>query len=199
VSSRRTIIPIIIVFALCVALAAGTLAFRGAGTWLVANDPLPARVDILFSFGGEWAREQYVRELAARYPAATVVVSTPGKSRFLRKVRESGLDSARFVIVDTCSSTLSEIRFLGAFVKNYRGATPVTGLISGPYHMRRIRIIVGREWRRDTPAKPCYLPVPLERYGKTADDYRHWWKAKDLRHLVTIELGKIAVYLIFGE
>lgn len=198
-SSRRTIIPIIIVFALCVALAAGTLAFRGAGTWLVANDPLPARVDILFSFGGEWAREQYVRELAARYPAATVVVSTPGKSRFLRKVRESGLDSARFVIVDTCSSTLSEIRFLGAFVKNYRGATPVTGLISGPYHMRRIRIIVGREWRRDTPAKPCYLPVPLERYGKTADDYRHWWKAKDLRHLVTIELGKIAVYLIFGE
>jgi uncharacterized SAM-binding protein YcdF (DUF218 family) len=197
--SRRTIIFIIIVLAAGIALIAGTMAYRNAGTWLIAGDPLPPRVDILFSFGGEWAREQYVRELAARYPAATVVVSTPGKSRFLRKARESGLDSARFVIVDTCSSTLSEIRFLGAFVKNCRGAAPVAGLVSGPYHMRRIRIIVGREWRRDTPAKPCYLPVPLERYGKTADDYRHWWRTADLRHLVTIELGKIAAYLAVRE
>jgi hypothetical protein len=185
------------------------LAYRGAGTWLVVCDPLPQRVDVLFSFGGEWAREQYVRELAARYPAAAVAVSTPGKSRFLRKVRECGLDITRFVLVDTCSSTLSEIRFLGAFVKNYRGApadtaaasssVPVVGLVSGPYHMRRIKIIVNREWGRAAPATPCYLPVPLDRYGKTADDYRHWWRATDLRHLVTIELGKIAAYLILGE
>jgi hypothetical protein len=200
-------------------IAAGTVLFLGAalacctalGTWLAVNDPLPSRLDVLFMFFGENARFSYSRSLMERYPEAHWVLSD-NFHRYSRILSREGYDMSRTTSFDSCRYTLSEITALAGWLHDNRKALtgpaphdssaqarphPVrVGLVSSPCHMRRIRCMAG-DVIRDTAYECLYLPVPLERYGWTRADLRHWWRNRALRSWVMSETAKILWYWLF--
>jgi hypothetical protein len=193
-----------------VLFACAVLAFFfKAGTWLFINDPLPDRLDVIFTFGGENARVAYSRELKERFPAARWVLSDyfHQYSRILSRER---FDMSKVAIVDTCPYTMSEVKGLADWLKD-RKNTPDSSspqprllgprllriaLVSSPYHMRRIKFMV-KDVFRDTAFRFYYLPVPIERYGWTPEEVHHWWKSKTIRTWVVSEAGKIIKYWLF--
>jgi uncharacterized SAM-binding protein YcdF (DUF218 family) len=135
------------------------------------------------------------------------VVSTyraAGRRRYL----DGGIDSARVTFVDSCTSTWSEVHFLREWLaEQTRKPTsqrlndsttqpPLTiALVSGPYHMRRIKVAVTRLFGPGKEVHLVYAPVPYEWYPWSERDYRRWWVRRDLRALVLQELRKCAFYL----
>lgn len=179
------------------------------GQWLVVSDPVPARLDVLFMFGGENARFSYSRGLMDRSPDTRWVMSDNFR-QYSRVLSREGFDMSRVTALDTCRYTLSEITALAGWLKDNRDAliraaaqdtaakqAVRVGLVSSPCHMRRIRFMT-HEVIRDTAFKCFSLPVPLERYGWTSDDLRHWWRTKALRIWVVSETGKLLWYWLFS-
>jgi len=127
-------------------VVAGILAYRGFGSWLVVRDEVPERVDVVFTFGGERERERYSHELFKTHPEATWIVST-----FNAKVRTRLLgdqvDTARIVMVDTCSATWSEVLFLREWLSDnaerlLTGAPP-TGPSEQPEVVEPLEVATG--------------------------------------------------------
>lgn len=184
--------------ALAVLVLAAVTLF--AGIWLLAADPLPEELDVIFTFGGERARDAYSAELVARYPRALWVVSGAVRPAFMAWAASRAIDTAGVLYLDTCSGTWSEVEALRDVLGTVSGAQgpPVAGLVSGPYHMRRIRILVGAILGPPSGrgATIRYLPVPLERYGHTRRGYLLWPFNVRMRRLVFSELKKSAGALL---
>jgi hypothetical protein len=202
IKSRRTFFWLftgVVIF-----LCTGAALCGAVGQWLAVNDPLPARLDVLFSFGGENARVAYSRGLMERFPGAQWVISD-NFLQYSRILSREGFNMSKVTVLDTCRYTLSEVRALAVWLKDNRDSLvsaaavdiadlPVrVGLVSSPCHMRRIRFMV-RDVVRDTSFQCYCLPVPLERYGWTSSDLRHWWRTKALRTWVLSETAKILWY-----
>ncbi len=209
--------------ALGIVVALLCLVFVNLGRWLVIDMSLPAHIDVIFTFGGEVARDNYSEKLAKEHPESRWVVSTyraAGRRRYL----DGGIDSARVTFVDSCTSTWSEVHFLREWLAEQKptpqrlndlttqqpnASTPqhlnsaptsqqpcTIALVSGPYHMRRIKVAVTRLFGPDKEVHLVYAPVPYEWYPWDEKDYRRWWVRRDLRALVLQELRKCAFYLV---
>jgi uncharacterized SAM-binding protein YcdF (DUF218 family) len=204
-----------ITLAALIALA-GCLAFIfiKVGPWLAVADAFPARLDIIYTFGGENIRISYSRELMRRFPEAHWVISDYSH-RYARMLQRQGFDMSRVTILDTCRSTISEVSGLAQWLKNQK-STPQAdsgsvdtgdsgrpadltsrplhiGLVSNPMHMRRIRLIAEKAFRDPAIRLHC-LPVPPERYGWSRRAIGHWWQVKGLRTWVGLETGKIVIF-----
>ena len=107
-----------VVFFACVTLA----FFFKAGTWLFINDPLPDRLDVIFTFGGENARIAYSRELKERFPAARWALSDYFH-QYSRILSREGFDMSKVAIVDTCRYTISEVKGLADWLKNNKNTS----------------------------------------------------------------------------
>ena len=180
--------------------------FMNLGAWLLVADPLPPRLDAVFTFAGENPRITYSRELAQLYPEARWVLSDHDHL-YRRILARNGFDLQRVDFIDTCTHTLSEVRSLADWVRTWRAATglPDTaarlrksrtlriGLVSAPYHQRRIKTMVKDVFGADS-TRFYYLPVPLDRYGWRRADFKHWWRSKAVRPLVASEIGKVLIY-----
>jgi hypothetical protein len=195
---------LITAFVLLPVLAAAAL-FLKTGTWLLVSDPLPQRLDAIFTFAGENARITYSRELTQVYPGARWVISDHDHL-YERILARNNFDLRRVDFIDTCTHTLSEVKGLADWLRAGRTAAVQTGtagtqtagalhigLVSAPYHMRRISIMVNDVFSGDS-ARLYYLPVPLQRYGWTRDDFAHWWRSKTIRGLAGSEAGKLLMY-----
>ncbi|MBN1575795.1 MAG: YdcF family protein [Chitinispirillaceae bacterium] len=182
------------------------ILFCHVGNWLVAADAPPAHLDVICTFAGDSRRVVYSKELMLRYPDAHWVLSDykDGHGRLLQK---SDFDMRRVTIIDTCKSTISEINALRQWVDRRRPversptsgkkATLRVGLVSSPYHMRRIRIMAGRRLNRADVR--CYLlPVPLEEYRWNRDTFRYWWRSNVATSITILELLKIGYFLLTG-
>ena len=195
-----------------VACAAMAFFFK-AGTWLFVNDPLPAHLDVLFTFGGENARVAYSRGLMERIPGARWVLSDYFH-QYSRILSREGFDMSRVTIIDTCRYTISEIKGFAAWLKDNKNALVSSAaahdtalvrkmpqvhvaFVSSPFHMRRIKSMA-EDVFRDTTFHCYYLPVPIERYGWTSGDLRHWWRSKATRTWVASETGKLLWYWLFS-
>jgi len=214
--ANKTAKPIFITLAALIALV-GSLAFIfiKVGSWLAVADAFPARLDIIYTFGGENIRISYSRELMRRFPEAHWVISDYGH-RYARLLLRQGFDMSRVTILDTCRSTISEVSGLAQWLKNQKGAPQADdsgvldsgesgkpadltsrplhiGLVSNPMHMRRIRLIAEKTFRDPAIRLHC-LPVPPERYGWSRRTIGHWWKVKGLRTWVGLETGKILIF-----
>jgi uncharacterized SAM-binding protein YcdF (DUF218 family) len=200
------------------AALAGCAAFllSRAALWLAVEDPAPARIDVIFTFGGENVRVSYSRELMARFPQAHWVISDYSH-RYARLLQRLGFDMSRVTILDTCRYTISEVRGLADWLKAQGSAAPDRtdtlspddpakpavlsmrplhiALVSNPLHMRRIRLIAEKTFRDPAIRLHC-LPVPLDRYGWTRRSLEHWWETKSLRTWVWSETAKILAYLV---
>ncbi len=202
-----------ILLLICITLL--VLAYRHLGMWLVASDPLPPSLDAYFTFASDNERIIYSKHLYKRYPAALWVLSYPRK-RILVPLRKAGLDTSRIVVIDTCANTSSEVacivnwansalrdsasapaRKLAAKTKFSPGSTLRIGLVSSPYHMRRIKVLFSGR-RPDTRAEFLFLPVPFWLCGMKKSDYETWWKNKALAPVVWVEVEKIAYLLWCG-
>jgi uncharacterized SAM-binding protein YcdF (DUF218 family) len=76
---------------------------------------------------------------------------------------------------------------------------PATGdlnvlLVSGPYHMRRIKVASVRMLNRKG-LHVFYAPVPLDRYPPGSRSFDRWWTQPDLAPLVRLEFVKVLYYL----
>jgi hypothetical protein len=123
---------------------------------------------------------------------------TPNVSRLTSNVPRSTSNVLRPTSNVSLSSNVSRPTSNVSFTSNVSRQTSnvyFIGLISSPYHMRRIKMMMTR--RNYKNIIPYYLPVPRERYLKYHYDYKKWWKNKDLKTFVIQEIGKIT-YFMFG-
>lgn len=192
--NKRTLLFIILALFVITASAFGVIAFRHLGTWLIVSDPLPKKLDVIFTFSGGSNRAPYAKELFIKYPESFWVLSYPNSS-FLKKPENKDLDTSRITIVDTCTSTHSELLYLSDWLNKHASNkdTINIGLVSSPYHMRRIKLNA----HKFVHNKNCtfyYLPVPFEQDDFSGKQYQNWWKNKYLQRVVTLEIKKIVYY-----
>jgi hypothetical protein len=155
---------------------------------------------MVFTFAGENVRDAYSRELMQKFPEAHWLMSDykEGYSRILR--RES-YDMSRVSVVDTCKNTLSEVHTLlnwidkkdSSMLKS-KDSVVYVGLVSGPYHMRRIKMMIEKNLP-EQHVRFFFLPVPLERYKWTDDMFKKWWKSP-VFNSVTSEITKIIYFFL---
>lgn len=187
---RRLTAFFIIVTALAVTLA----LLSKTGDWLSVSDPAPVRLDVIFTFAGENQRITYSRELVQRFPAARWVLSDY-LHQYSRILSREKFDMSKVAVLDTCPSTRSEVSGLADWLAGDTAGSAI-GLVSNPFHMRRIKFMVNDRVRG---AAGChyqfyYLPVPVERYGWTTGAVHRWWKSKTLRTWTFSEIGKLIAY-----
>lgn len=184
-----------------------------AGSWLLVSDPVPERLDIVFTFGGEGARVKYSRELMDRFSGAHWYISDY-RQGYTRLLRRDGYNMKRVSHTDTCSSTLSEVTVLDSWIRSgeawrlsvgksaqdslqfisQSASSPLhVGLVSSPYHMRRIKMMVSRTDLHGR-VKFHFLPVPMERYDYNRQMFRKWWRHENVKRLVISELQKIVYF-----
>jgi hypothetical protein len=195
-------------------LGFAAFVFFHIGGWLVVSDPPPPRLDYIYTFAGENPRLWYSRELMERYKGAHWVLCD-FNHYYSRILNRNGFDMTRVSIIDTASYTLSEVRALADWLRAHPPAqkafhpatrtdtaaveTPLQiGLVSNPYHMRRIQFMVKDVFRDSTKSfRFYYLPVPFERFQWSRGDKRQWWRVKAHRSFVGSEIGKLIMYLLF--
>lgn len=169
------------------------------GQWLVINDPIPEKLDLIVTFAGERERVAYSRELSTKFPQSFWLLSDykDGYSRLLRK---SNFNMSRVHIVDTCQNTVSEIDAMNNWIKKnqqrFKGKSRISiGLVSSPYHMRRIQLIVKKQFKNNDISFH-YLPVPLERYKWTNKMLKYWWRTGAVSRAVISEFQKIIYFIL---
>jgi hypothetical protein len=175
-------------------------AIREAGVWLLVKDQLPPKVDILFTFAGERYRVDYSSELMLKYPNAHWVMSD-FKDGYYHYIKKKNFDVSRMTVVDTCKSTIFEVKYLFTYLQEHRNLYPdgiTVGLVSGPYHMRRIQLMVQSRGRLND-VKFVYLPVPLESYKTSDEMYKKWWNYSNISSVVFSELPKILYFYLFDN
>jgi uncharacterized SAM-binding protein YcdF (DUF218 family) len=183
-----------------VAAVAAAYAFCNLALFLVVCDPLPPSLDAVFTFAGETQRIIYSKQLFRQYPNSQWLISYPTK-RISVPLGKKGLDTSRIFVVDTCINTNSEAWYIADWAKRavagnngYCAARPLAiGLVSTPFHMRRIRMEVSRKYKGDA-CRFFFLPVPFEQYGVTKLTYQTWWMHKQLRSAVILEFKKFIYY-----
>lgn len=169
------------------------------GRWLVISDPIPENLDLIVTFAGERERVAYSRELSTKFPKSFWILSDykDGYSRLLRK---SNFNMSRVHIVDTCQNTVSEIDAVKKWIRNnqqkFKDKSQISiGLVSSPYHMRRIQLIVKNQLKNDS-YRFHYLPVPLERYNWTNKMLTYWWRTGSVSRAVISEFQKIIYFIL---
>ena len=196
----RKKLSIILLSLVVVVVLSSWLAFRNLAMWLVVSDPPPQSLDAIFTFAGDIHRINYSKELFKRYPQAQWLISYPSK-KIAGPLKRDGFDTSRIAIVDTCKNTNAEVWYITDWArhtvaadKRFSRARPLSvGLVSTPYHMRRIRMEVTRSGKDDARVY-YYLPVPSEDYGLTKNDYKTWWKNGQLKSSVWLEFKKYTYY-----
>ncbi len=193
---KKTLFAIIIL----VAVGISTFAFRHLAQWLVISDPLPLSIDAIFTFAGETNRLVYSKELYGKYKGAEWLISYPSK-KIAIPLRKDGFDTSRIQIVDSCKNTNSEVLFITSWAvdkinksNKFTRQNPLqVGLVSTPFHMRRIRMQIMRKSKNDL-VRYYFLPVPYNKCGFTKEDYKMWWKNYVLKSAIILELKKVVYY-----
>lgn len=179
------------------------LIVRNAGTYLLVSDPLPQKLDLVFTFAGENSRPVYSQELLKKYSCAHWLMSDYKKG-YIRILRRDKYDMSRVSVIDTCKNTNSEVTAMLEWIgKNLElqsqksGINIKVGLVSGPYHMRRIKMMVEYKLKEQN-IDFYYLPVPMDRYKWTNEMFRNWWNSP-VYNVVSSELIKIAYFQLVNK
>lgn len=193
---RRTVILSLSVFSAI--LIAAVFLFISLGNWLIVTDSPPQDLDVICTFAGDRQRVTYSKELMAVYPSAHWLLSDY-KNGYGRILLHNKYDMSRVTVVDTCSNTVSEVISIGHWIDaNTNSADPChIGLVSSPYHMRRIKIMAGRLLQQ--PHIHVYLlPVPLSYYKWDKKTFRYWWHNRYTTDITLLEMIKIGYFLFTG-
>lgn len=181
----------------------GISAYINLGSMITYSDPVPPKIDLIFSFGGEDARDLYAAELYRTYPHVLWIASGNGRKSYIHLNIGNDFDSTRLTFVDSCKNTFSEVSYLKQWLQHHYQAVhkgsstfhvrkPLTiGLVSGPYHMGRIRMVASRLIHGHSIV---YLPVPMVYYPYVPMNFRRWWEDPFLSYMVPLEIKKMVYY-----
>jgi hypothetical protein len=200
--SKRIKLFASISFILSIFIISTFLFLSNAGTWLLISDSIPKRLDLIFTFAGENVRDSYSRELMQKFPNAHWLMSDY-KEGYNRILRRENYDMSRVSIVDTCTNTLSEVKTLTMWINQNTSSlyshdsVIYVGLVSGPYHMRRIEMMINKNLPQQH-VHFFYLPVPLDRYKWTYSTFKKWWESSSISEIVISEIKKIFYFFLIS-
>jgi len=166
-------------------LLGGLWLYRNLGLLLVVQDRVEP-VDVIFSFAGEDERLIHAALLHRQFPEATWLISTADSASGQAVLRRRAVDPSRAAFVYGCTSTLEEVMALAAWLRRERPGGGSVGLVSSPWHMRRISVIAAR-FLRARGVTRRYYPVPDSCYGKggvSMTSLRTWYENGRLRTFV---------------
>lgn len=177
-----------------------SVAIRKAGVWLLVKDPLPDKVDVVFTFAGDRNRVDYSSEFMIKYSDSHWLLSD-FKNGYINYISKKGFDLSRVTVVDTCVSTISEVKCLFGYLKEQQikySQKISVGLVSSPYHMRRIKLMVKSQARMKNVSF-SYHPVPMNMYNASKLMYERWWRHKNTSEVVILEYQKILYFYLFDN
>ncbi len=156
------------------------------GSWFLSCANKPENINTIFSFGGEQARENYALLLMNSYPDAKWIASAPS-TRTLSIIDSLRLMGRKVEIVTDCKNTIEEVTFAVTLCDRKSRIA----LLSGPYHLRRIRTIAAHKASKECFSTFLFVAVPLKDYNSSEKDYRLFLFNRHLRNLLFIETAKI--------
>jgi uncharacterized SAM-binding protein YcdF (DUF218 family) len=150
------------------ALTALSIAFYNIVNWWFVSciEKKPEKFDVLFTFAGEQARENSAMGILESNTDAIWIVSSPLPAT--RATIDNGIFNGRVIMVDSLKNTLEEARHIIQFC----GTKKRIVLLSGPYHMRRIKFLIENLVRKkDCTAHFYYVAVPFNDYNISKFDF----------------------------
>jgi len=196
----RRIVLLILVFLFLGAL----FAFRGAGRWLIREDPL-AKADIIFVLSG---RMPFRAEEAARIYrmglAPEIWVSRPdnpgtdlqelgihyvGEEEYNRDVliREGVPEAAIHILPEMIENTEEEVRGISGVMSRAQKHSVI--IVTSPEHTRRVR----RLWLELVGKRPAAI---VRAAWQDKFDAGHWWRnTQDILSVTREILGLLNVWL----
>jgi uncharacterized SAM-binding protein YcdF (DUF218 family) len=197
---NRPLIAIIVVLFLA---AAGIVAFRGAGSWLVRQDALaPAEVIVVLSGGlpyrAEGAAAIYMQGYAPEIwisrpesPAADLAalgVSFVGEEEYNRQilVQEGVPAAAIHIFPETIIDTQQEVDEIEREMRR-TGKTQAI-VVTSPQHTRRVKVL----WKRIAGNDPKMI---VRAAAEDPFEASHWWRnTRDALSVVREFLGLINIW-----
>jgi len=175
----------------------GIFCFLNLGKWLIVSDSPADPVNVLFTFAGENTRITYSKHLFRKNSDALWIISYPS-SKIKAALSRDNLDTSRICIIDTCTDTKAEVACIIQWQHSHGrllmsrsapGRTPVIGLVSSWYHMRRIKLLLESQANSE-PYAVRFFPVQ-QNDSATGKPENIWWKNETTRNIVVSEWGKI--------
>lgn len=193
--SRRRIA---IILAICLALAAGVVGFRGVGRWLVRQDTLGKADAIVVLSGGMPCRAEEAGKIFRLGWAPAIWLTKPddvrtdlqamgieyvGEEQYEREVlvHEGVPDDAIHLLPAPIIDTRDEIGEIAREMRERKKTTVI--IVTSPPHTRRVRVLwkrlAGRNLRAIVRAAP-----------EDTFDADHWWRnTRDIYAVVREILG----------
>ncbi|HXX71174.1 MAG TPA: ElyC/SanA/YdcF family protein [Candidatus Acidoferrum sp.] len=202
--ARRFSSRIAALFALSVLCLATVWAFRGAGHWLVREDPLrPADIIVVLSGSMPWRAEEAARifalgdarEIWVSQPAgpvrelASLGIPYVGEEYFNREVLlHSGVPEAAVrVFPEPIVDTEEEVAEVAREMQREGKATAI--IVTSPQHTRRVKAL----WRKTVGSHP---DVIVRAAFQDPFDADHWWRnTADTFSVVREFLGLTNIWL----
>jgi len=192
---KKTIITIAITTGVFIGFC--SFAFINLGKWLLVKDPLPEKLDMIFVFAGTSPlRELYGCQLLKRFSNSKIIISSPTEyKRVISWAVNDSVDTTRIQPFPVCRSTWKELVALRIKLKSHSADNTLNvGLVSCPYHMRRIKIFSQSIFKKNFILH--YLPVPFEKFPHPREHFIHWWRRFHIIKYVFSEYSKIIIYII---
>jgi uncharacterized SAM-binding protein YcdF (DUF218 family) len=195
------IAALVTVVALC---AGAVLALRGAGRWLVREDPLrPADTIVVLSGGMPWRAEEAARifclgearEVWVSQPAAPVSelaslgIAYVGEEYFNREVLiHSGVpELAVRVLPESAANTEEEVAEIAREMRREHKTSVI--IVTSPQHTRRVKAL----WHKMVGERPNAVVRAAFQDPFDAD---HWWRrTPDTLSVVREFMGLVNVWL----
>ena len=180
--------------------AAAVLALRGAGRWLVREDPLaPADTIVVLSGGLPWRAKEAARifclgeahEVWVSQPASPAVelasmgISYVGEEYFNREVMtHNGVPEAAVrVLPDSAADTEEEVAEIAREMRREQKASVI--IVTSPQHTRRVKAL----WRKIVGDHPHAV---VRAAFQDPFDPDHWWRSTPDTFSVVRELMGLA-------
>ncbi len=200
-SSRKKII-LALIPATIMATGLGIYFFINLGRWLVVNDPLPQKADLLFVFSGDGSRVDHAAQLmSGQYPDALLVCAAHDAVRIRRKYPEIA-QKITIHVADSSDSTIEELRLLrrelrGDFGFDYHNDNGIKDilLVSSPWHMRRISIMNSIVMRGEKSRRYNFHHIAAftDAFSEEKLNESRWW-TQSWANIVRMEVKKIGFY-----
>lgn len=176
--------------------------FINIGRWLIVYDELPEDIDLIYVFAGDinFNREMYAIDLYEKYPDVIILLDTLWIANHVCRSKKASkllqkLNSIKIDYVGPSATTLEEVSVINKYCIQ-KGKKLKIGLVSSPYHMRRIKVICEKTKLVDN-ARVYLLPFIEEFAYKYVFLYKKWWQRKGDRAIVFSEYLKIFPLIIF--
>ncbi|MBL8026968.1 MAG: hypothetical protein JNL74_11190 [Fibrobacteres bacterium] len=142
-------LPLLFIIVLCI---------HSVSQWFLPVGETPEKVDLIFTFGGEQARENHAKRLMNMYPNAKWIASNPLSGTLSAK--DTSEWAPRFMQITGNDDTKDEVRYILSLCND----SIEIALVSGPYHMRRIEHILRMIRPENCSARFHFVAVPINDY-----------------------------------